>query len=167
MAFTNIIDIIYPVGTIYTSFSSTSPATLFGGTWTRIKTFLYGQDSSGDTGGTTYHSHIFGITYGEYYRNLVAQDNVSGGQSLIWVANNSKYTYNSGLPLCVDQNGDNIESQLITNSIASPWRHTTNYNTAADMVQTASPTCYSQFGPTSYEQALPPYTTCFIWQRTA
>ena len=36
MAFTNIIDIIYPVGSVYSSTSSTSPATLFGGTWTQI-----------------------------------------------------------------------------------------------------------------------------------
>lgn len=37
MAFTNIIDIIYPIGSLYSSTSSTSPATLFGGTWTQIK----------------------------------------------------------------------------------------------------------------------------------
>ena len=37
MAFTNIIDIIYPVGSLYESTVSTSPATLFGGTWTQIK----------------------------------------------------------------------------------------------------------------------------------
>lgn len=37
MAFTNIIDIIYPIGSLYESTVSTSPATLFGGTWTQIK----------------------------------------------------------------------------------------------------------------------------------
>lgn len=33
MAFTNIIDIIYPIGSFYITTNSTSPATLFGGTW--------------------------------------------------------------------------------------------------------------------------------------
>lgn len=51
MAFTNIIDIIYPVGSIYQSMSATSPATLFGGTWAAINTFLYGQNTPGNTGG--------------------------------------------------------------------------------------------------------------------
>lgn len=37
MAFTNIIDIIYPIGSLYESTASTSPAILFGGTWTQIK----------------------------------------------------------------------------------------------------------------------------------
>lgn len=30
-------DILYPVGSVYLSVNSTSPATLFGGTWTQIK----------------------------------------------------------------------------------------------------------------------------------
>lgn len=45
----------YPVGSIYMSYSSTSPASIFGGTWTQIKDrFLVGVGSSysaGNTGG--------------------------------------------------------------------------------------------------------------------
>lgn len=42
-----IIDLIYPVGSIYMSVNSTSPATLFGGSWTQLKNkFLIG---AGDT----------------------------------------------------------------------------------------------------------------------
>lgn len=52
---------IYPVGSIYMSVNSTSPATLFGGTWTQLKDrFLVGAGSSysnGATGGATTHSH--------------------------------------------------------------------------------------------------------------
>ena len=33
--------------------SSTSPAVLFGGTWVQINTFLYGQDTTGNTGGVS------------------------------------------------------------------------------------------------------------------
>lgn len=43
----------YPVNSIYISYSHTSPASLFGGTWTRItNTFLWATDSGGTIGGT-------------------------------------------------------------------------------------------------------------------
>lgn len=48
-----IADMIYPVGSIYMSVNSTSPATLFGGTWERIKdTFLLAAGDTYEAGGT-------------------------------------------------------------------------------------------------------------------
>ena len=56
----NIIDAIYPVGSIYMSVASTSPATLFGGTWVQIEdTFLLAagtNHTAGDTGGEETHT---------------------------------------------------------------------------------------------------------------
>ena len=51
---TEILKSIYPVGCIYTSMTSTSPATVFGfGTWSQIKDrFLYCTTSSKSTGGS-------------------------------------------------------------------------------------------------------------------
>lgn len=57
----NIIDMVYPVGSIYMSTSSTSPATLFGGTWVALDEgrVLIGANSSypaGSTGGEKTHT---------------------------------------------------------------------------------------------------------------
>lgn len=46
-------DILYPVGSIYLSVNSTSPADLFGGTWEQITNkFLYCTTTSNTTGGS-------------------------------------------------------------------------------------------------------------------
>ena len=74
---TKLFDLIYPIGAIYTSTNSTSPATLFGGTWEQIKDkFLYTASSdSTKTGGASTvtldiknipsHNHTFSGVYTE------------------------------------------------------------------------------------------------------
>lgn len=54
--FVNLLDIVYPVGSIYQSMSEVSPADVIGGTWTQIKTFLYGADTANQTGGEAEHT---------------------------------------------------------------------------------------------------------------
>lgn len=54
--FVNLLDIVYPVGSIYQSMSATSPVDFIGGTWTKIKTFLYGADTANQTGGEATHT---------------------------------------------------------------------------------------------------------------
>lgn len=54
--FVNLMDIVYPIGSIYQSMSVTSPASTIGGTWTKINTFLYGADTVGQTGGEKMHT---------------------------------------------------------------------------------------------------------------
>lgn len=77
MAYVNLIDLVYPVGSIYHSTSETSPTTLFGNTWAQITDrFLFGQGSkdNGTTGGEESHtlsipempSHAHEVRYGFY-----------------------------------------------------------------------------------------------------
>lgn len=77
-----LIDRVYPVNSIYISYSHTSPASLFGGTWTRIEQrFLWAtsaSDTIGRTGGAKthtltvdempnhYHSMDYAITTNSY-----------------------------------------------------------------------------------------------------
>ena len=54
MAYVNLGQVMYPVGAIYQSWSSTSPANLFGGSWSQItEKFLYCSNSAGGTGGAS------------------------------------------------------------------------------------------------------------------
>lgn len=49
----NLMDVVYPVGSIYLSVSSTSPSSTIGGTWTRIKGAVlaaYGANSFASSG---------------------------------------------------------------------------------------------------------------------
>ena len=53
---TNVADVLYPVGSYYWSSNSTSPATLFGGTWVQISnTFLYATTFSEPSAQTAKH----------------------------------------------------------------------------------------------------------------
>lgn len=56
----DLIDIVYPVGSVYISVTSTNPQVLFGGKWTQIKdTFLLACGNSyanGATGGEANHT---------------------------------------------------------------------------------------------------------------
>ena len=65
----NLLGKTYPVGAIYISTSSTSPASLFGGTWTQLKDrFLIGAGNSyavNATGGATTHTHGAGSLYAQ------------------------------------------------------------------------------------------------------
>lgn len=114
----SIVDAIYPVGAIYISTSSTSPATLFGGTWEQIKgRFLLSTgapDNNSNTGwgtnltwdGTNKYNEAAGSTGGESLHTLSIAEMPSHKHAttaqLQWVdrtgnvqsaANNSYWTY--------------------------------------------------------------------------
>lgn len=56
MAYVNLIDLVYPVGAVYISYRSTSPVSLFGGSWTAITgRFPYFNAGTG-TGGSNTHT---------------------------------------------------------------------------------------------------------------
>lgn len=69
-----LVNLIYPVGSIYISYNSTSPATLFGGTWEAIQgRFLLGTNS-------TYTAHSTG---GEANHTLTANEMPSHAHAIL------------------------------------------------------------------------------------
>lgn len=76
-----ILDIIYPIGSIYMSVNNVSPEVLFGGTWEQIEDrFILAAGSSysaGSEGGTATHKHVAPIGY-ESSSEYIGTVNVNG-----------------------------------------------------------------------------------------
>ena len=156
----DIVNLIYPVGSIYISYSSTSPATLFGGTWTQLKDrFLLGAGSSytaAATGGAATvtlttanlpsHTHTFTGTAGNLpgggaHAHTIYGGNATGGSIPGW---DSYSTFGSTRKM---------SALLISNGA-----HTHTY--------TAAGTNSSVGGGGSHNN-MPPYLTVYMWKRTA
>ena len=72
----NLLDVIYPVGSIYISNSSTSPSSVVGGTWVQVSGYyLYTANTNGTGGASTVtHSHARGT-----YTAAIAIDHLGSG----------------------------------------------------------------------------------------
>lgn len=136
-----ILDVIYPVGSIYMSVNNVSPETLFGGTWEQIEDkFILAAGSTysaGDEGGaasyalSVAHKHTAPIGYNS---DAVGSININGT-----VSTGSGKAYRTA-------NTDYSGSALSSNVTAL---YTSNATVSATI-------------PT-----LPPYLSVYIWKRTA
>lgn len=61
MAYVNLGQVVYPVGSVYMSYTSTSPASLFGGNWTAITGHFPYFNNGTSTGGSNSISHSHGL----------------------------------------------------------------------------------------------------------
>lgn len=172
----SIVDIIYPVGSLYWSKNPTNPATLFGGTWTQIKDkfILAAGDSyaQGATGGastvtlttaqmpmhthgastntTGAHSHTRGtmeITGGMAWSNLT---------SLQGAFYQGQYRPSYGVANAHnDWNG-------IAFAASRSWSGSTSSN--GDHSHTVT---VNNSGNGESHENMPPYVTYYCWERTA
>ena len=130
---------IYPVGSIYISANSTSPAELFGGTWERIKdVFLLAAGdthAAGSTGGEEQHK----LTISELppHSHAVAPLGAKGGTNGNLVIND-KYGAMSGADT-LNLSGGNAFYARNTSIVGERQAHNN----------------------------MPPYLTVYMWQRTA
>ena len=142
-----ILNIIYPVGSIYMSTNSTNPSTLFGGAWKQIKDrFLLAcgdNYSNGVTGGEAehiltpselaYHDHMGR----NYSHNWNAGVSIPAGRSyaVSYGTEGGQWAYSAG--------------NIINNSEIN------------DMVETGGT------GGNQPHNNMPPYLTVYMWYRTA
>lgn len=134
-------DRIYPVGSIYISVDSTSPASFLGGIWEQIKdTFLLGAGdtyTNGDTGGEA--THTLTIDEMPSHNHEFLQGNYNGGS----YTDNSKKLW--------DINGGADGNGWRTSSLAT-----------VEGFQGVQKT-----GGSQAHNNMPPYLVVYMWKRTA
>lgn len=136
-SFVNLLDIVYPVGSIYVSMNSESPASTIGGTWTQITDkFLYSSTSALATGGNEYS---YMNIYIDYQFGLLAHADYD---HMFTFAGGASATYTN-------------QSQ------------TTPYSVSTSVQSNLSQTKPSQLFIQSTFDNKPPYITCYMWYRTA
>ena len=146
---------VYPIGSVYTSVVSTSPATLFGfGTWARIAQgrMLVGQDSgdaSFDTAEETGGAKTVALATGE----LPAHTHGAGSYAA------ADHAHALGIFL-------NLSPDALGSNTMAPAGEQSGSGTGNSGALTVSGTSGSTGSGTAH-QNLPPYLVVYIWKRTA
>lgn len=169
-----ILNTVYPVGSLYTSFNSTSPANIVGGTWVQIQNcFLMAAGSSyaiGTSGGSATHTHTSAahthttaghtLTEAEmpnhFHPGLYWQD--PGNMSYVVTLNSGTYGYKlswSGKGGSTTAGAGRNEVSMMTGRIGGGTSH--NHGNTGSTTP----------GATGASSSLPPYKTIYMWQRTA
>lgn len=141
-AVNDVINIMYPVGSIYMSVNSVDPSTLFGGTWERIQDrfLLCAGDSygAGTTGGSAQatlpsHTHTLGSNGYQWWGAKRGKGSTEGGEKIPGSGKNYAAVLDDGTP----------DSYKWIASVDSA-------------------------GETDVSQAnMPPYLAVYVWKRTA
>lgn len=133
----NFVNVIYPVGSIYMSVNSTSPETLFGGTWERITgRFLLAATDNGDSGA----SQAAGNTGGEAEHTLTVDEIPSHTHSV------KHYSTNTAA------------DPAATSFDLSSQKNLTNANSSYGPLPTGGGQAHNN---------MPPYLAVYVWKRTA
>lgn len=149
----DILNLVYPVGAVYVSSVSTSPATLFGGTWVSLQDkFLVGAGglyAAGSTGGAATHT----LTANEMPSHTHIQD----------AHNHSQNAHTHLIDHDYDGAGGSNRYTVHNPGYAAggvPTSATTATNNAA--------TATNQYtGGGAAHNNLPPYEAFYMWKRTA
>ena len=135
------LDQVYPVGSIYMSVNSSSPANLFGGSWTQLKDrFLLGAGSSysaGATGGEATHT----LTINE----MPSHQHDHEGQTFSWGGGVSNAVYCAINAVA----GTSSNNYIYTMQNIDGWAD--SYNT----------------GGGAAHNNMPPYLVVYMWVRTS
>ena len=146
----NILDLAYPVGSVYITISTTSPASTLGGTWSAISgKFLYGHSTNTPktTGGSSSHTHKYKVALGMVSRSGCYPFYVYDYSTSKWVRCGSDASNAVG-----DTSLYNVNANISVDSFSS-----NGYELSFPGAE----------GVSSSTSHLPPYYTTRMWVRTA
>ena len=153
-----LLDMIYPVGAIYTSLENVSPASTLGGTWTAITdTFLYAQGSktAGATGGEESHKLVESEV--PSHSHTRGSMNITGMlDAIMW--DDGK---NASLSGAFTRSAARDRSWSGTSGTASYKIYFNASNSGAWTGSTSS------YGGNGAHNNMPPYLVVYMWRRTA
>lgn len=156
------LDRMYPVDSIYISTNSTSPASLYGGSWERYGTgraLISASDTDNDfkagtTGGSKTHNHKYGIAIGSFYGHSLIAPNDS--YPAVWSGLVS-YDKDSGEALDNFHEWTKLEDKAVIASQSMVGQTGLPYNSKR----------YRYESDTKRESSLSPYVAVYVWRRTA
>ena len=167
----DVLNAAYPVGSIYMSVASTSPAELFGGTWERITgRFLLAATDNGAEGGNSNASIKPGYTGGE------ASHVITTGEMAAHTHGQKSLTGTWRFRDTASGNHDMILNSwgIASHSHATAWSGThdkqavssqgNNYYNDASVNATHT---HDSVGSGTAHNNMPPYLAVYVWKRTA
>ena len=166
-----ILNTVYPVGSLYTSFNSTNPANIIGGTWIQIQDcFLMAAGSSytiGTSGGSATHTHTSAAhTHTTAGHTLTEAELPYIDGSMTWHGQeHGTHVYN----ISGHMTGSKISGMYQTTgqtSGAYSYGYT-GFAFGGNQSHSHGNTGSTTPGATGASSSLPPYKTIYMWQRTA
>lgn len=153
----DLIDKTYPVGAIYMSVNSTSPQSLFGGTWVQLQdTFLYATSTTADANVTTAPS-------GQGSKDAVVVEHNHEQNAHHHQPNNTSYGFLTG-----DQNiAMTSKRALVSGTGGYSYLYSTTQGTVTEPNVTADTKATNvETGVDGTGKNMPPYMKVYMWKRT-
>lgn len=153
---TNLLDQIYPIGSIYLTLAEISPATQFGGTWELVgvnKVLIGAGDryAVNSTGGSETHTHTTALRFASYYNEMFMENHDETGMVIYGATGTKSPSGNTRVGYTSADNENNY------------------YNASTEQARAASGQVgiYETEGNTSYTNSIPPYLAVYFWNRIA
>ena len=148
MSFVNLLQAVYPVGSVWLSTINVSPASVVGGTWQQVKNrFIRTGTSATQTGGSDTISWTYGLDWLSYFNSPVCFD--QGNEDFFGLWNDNGGGFASGDRKRLDTMVSRRNSSL------------------DDYVTTTGQTTHRGTTMTITKSLLPSYYTICMWVRTA
>lgn len=147
--FVNLLDIVYPIGSVYITFNDVSPVDAVGGSWEKINgKFLQSSSETDTLNSTGGHSNSIELTlqYASWYYNLATLNNANADKAVLIFNGNTQAV-------------NNTETATL-----SQWNHDINSSTTSSIKLVQKPTIVTK--KVSWDNR-PSYITCNMYKRTA